>query len=122
MHMVSIYRSGVNDPSHGHVPFHGSIPDSDPQRLRREPQNGISSSRPRDTCSPRPYGYRACILPVYAAKCPGPKPPKGVGFTDPLSGTLNNVCGSHWAAFLYIPPEPLRFIRAVDANKTSPNR
>ena len=28
------------------------------------------------------------ILPVYAAKCPGPKPPKGVGFTDPLSGTL----------------------------------
>jgi hypothetical protein len=31
------------------------------------------------------------ILPVYAAKCPGPKPPKGVGFTDPLSGTLNNV-------------------------------
>jgi hypothetical protein len=35
---------------------------------------------------------------------------------------LNNVCGSHWAAFLYIPPEPLRFIRAVDANKTSPNR
>jgi hypothetical protein len=31
------------------------------------------------------------ILPVYAAKCPGPKPPKGVGFTDPLSGTLKSV-------------------------------
>src|SRR6202789_1688877 len=29
------------------------------------------------------------ILPVYAAKCRRPKPPKGVGFTDPLSGTLN---------------------------------
>jgi hypothetical protein len=28
------------------------------------------------------------ILPVYAAKCRRPKPPKGVGFTDPLSGTL----------------------------------
>jgi hypothetical protein len=28
------------------------------------------------------------ILPVYAAKCRCPKPPKGVGFTDPLSGTL----------------------------------
>src|SRR6202789_111464 len=29
------------------------------------------------------------ILPVYAAKCRRPKPPKGVGFTDPLSGTVN---------------------------------
>jgi AraC-like DNA-binding protein len=36
------------------------------------------------------------ILPVYAAKCRCPKPPKGVGFTDPLSGTLKAVaadCG-----------------------------
>jgi hypothetical protein len=29
------------------------------------------------------------IYSVYAAKCRSPKPPKGVGFTDPLSGTLN---------------------------------
>jgi hypothetical protein len=32
------------------------------------------------------------ILPVYAAKCRCPKPPKGVGFTDPLSGTLKKAC------------------------------
>jgi hypothetical protein len=31
------------------------------------------------------------ILPVYAAKCRCPKPPKGVGFTDPLSGTLKRL-------------------------------
>src|ERR1700733_7763785 len=45
------------------------------------------------------------ILPVYAAKCPGPKPPKGVGFTDPLSGTLNRRThrGSIWTTYC-VPP------------------
>jgi hypothetical protein len=44
------------------------------------------------TCSPRLYGCPVCSSPcpsVHRARG-GPMPPKGVGFPDPLSGTLNH--------------------------------
>lgn len=58
------------------------------------PRNGISSPKPGDTCSPKPCGCHACMLPSTQSipEAPQSQPPKGVGFTDPLSGTLKCNC------------------------------
>ncbi len=53
--------------------------------------SGISSSTPSDTYNPKPCGNRSCNLSSrkFSARPPYPSP-KGEGFTDPLSGTLNH--------------------------------
>src|SRR5216684_1520143 len=66
---------------------------SRPQMLT--PVTLAEHSKPGGTCSPKPYGCHACTLPSSQStrKCRNPTPPKGVGFPDPLSGTLK---GRDW--------------------------
>jgi hypothetical protein len=89
--MVSIYRSGMND----HLvstrrltkQFPTAIPNvTSENRKRYFVVHTTWYLQSQTVWLPRLY---PSILPVYAAKCRCPKPPKGVGFTDPLSGTLN---------------------------------
>ncbi len=89
MHVVSIYRSGMNDnlvSTRRLTKQFPSVPDVTAENRKtifRRPDHVILQSQ--TVWLPRLY---PSILPVYAAKCRCPKPPKGVGFTDPLSGTL----------------------------------
>src|ERR1700674_3266374 len=103
MHVVSIYRSGVND----HLvstrrltkQFPTSIPDVTAENRKtifRRPDHVILAVPDRVATALVPFHP-----PVYAAKCRRPKPPKGVGFTDPLSGTLNPLSYARIDARLY---------------------
>src|SRR5260370_41892713 len=71
-----------------------AVPEAAPgigsQHPRQAPDSDTSSPKPGGTCSPKPYGCHACTLPSSQStrKCRNPTPPKGVGFPDPLSGTL----------------------------------
>jgi len=98
-HFGRCWRAGADAPK----PFF--LPDENVLNKRRD-INGARISGPnvsaqnRETVFRRPdhviFAVPDRVLPrlypsihsVYAAKCRRPKPPKGVGFTDPLSGTL----------------------------------
>jgi hypothetical protein len=57
---------------------------------------------------PRPRGRHACRLPsnpIYARSA-AVQPPKGVGFPDPLSGTLNDRRTMRWATVDVLALEP----------------
>jgi hypothetical protein len=51
----------------------------------------LRNPHPGGTCSPKQHDCRACTLPSnhITLEAPRSQPPKGVGFPDPLSGTLN---------------------------------
>src|SRR3982074_942590 len=65
------------------------------QRPHQGRNDGTSSPTQGDICSPKRYGCHACTLPSTQStwETPLSQPPKGVGFPDPLSGTLNKVDG-----------------------------
>src|SRR5665213_517948 len=98
MNMVSVYRSSVNDHLMGTCRFTDQFPTTIPnvsaqnrKTVFRRPDHVIFAVP--DRVLPRLY---PSIHSVYAAICRRPKPPKGVGFTDPLSGTC----------LLYTSPSP----------------
>src|ERR1700683_2785304 len=95
MHVVSIYHSGVNDHPVSTRRLTKQFPTSIPD----------VTAENRKTIFRRPDHVILAVPDrvVYAAKCRRPKPPKGVGFTDPLSGTLN-LLQSWLGTFYHSPP------------------
>src|SRR5262249_61346482 len=77
-------QSRARGPSRGSP--HGTVAQHPPPA----PDIGTSSPTPNVTCRPKPCGCLACTLPSihFIPEPPRSQPPKGVGFPDPLSGTL----------------------------------
>src|SRR5262249_33847359 len=80
-------QSRARGPSRGSP--HGTVAQHPPPA----PDIGTSSPTPNGTCSPKPCGCLACTLPSihFIPEPPRSQPPKGVGFPDPLSGTLKFI-------------------------------
>src|ERR1700756_5652975 len=66
------------------------------------------------------YGCRVCTLPSSQCRryCRDPMPPKGVGFPDPLSGTLNYLIDMENAVIVDVEATPARTYDEVAAART----